>query len=291
MLWARVSLAGFYVIRDIGDSWQTSLVQIGFDVFDVDEIWSFLLWIIPKEILTKFLILANVRIAPGNCGRNQLETWRNKSAEDWHTCVLWCRKTSRAVPINHWHSATEPLAAVLAHKRGWGVRYAHKISRALFVCRYKRSTTMTNQFTDPTIDKSGSTEEILESLTTKELEQYLSFLTWEHSHCETTGPGPYQSANYKRYRISLWIQACREVLASRHLWCRDLLSTGHKHNQNKNDDECSWRKDNEETDNWHPFRKLVVVVCVQSDLLVNLSALLLWKYASGVSCQSFSLTR
>lgn len=74
---------------------------------------------------------------------------------------------------------------------------------------------MTNPFTDPTTNKSGSTEEILESLTTRELEQYLSYLYWEHSHCETTGPGPYQSANYKRYRISLWIQTCRDILKSR----------------------------------------------------------------------------
>ena len=92
----------------------------------------------------------------------------------------------------------------------------HTKSRGLFLLTdTKGAQRMTNPFADPTIDKSGSTEEILESLTTKDLEHYLSYLTWEYSHCETSGPGPYQSANYKRYRISLWIQAIREILTAR----------------------------------------------------------------------------
>jgi hypothetical protein len=76
---------------------------------------------------------------------------------------------------------------------------------------------MENPFTDPTVDKSGTTEEILNSLTNSELETYISYLAWKQAHVKDSGPGPYRSAAYYRYRTSSWIQLCREILNQRNV--------------------------------------------------------------------------
>jgi hypothetical protein len=74
---------------------------------------------------------------------------------------------------------------------------------------------MSNPYIDPTEGKSGSTLEILEALTTPELETYIKYLLWEQQHTGDSGSSVYQSASYYRYRSQQWIQTCREIIEGR----------------------------------------------------------------------------
>ncbi|MEY2609700.1 MAG: hypothetical protein RLZZ128_349 [Actinomycetota bacterium] len=72
-----------------------------------------------------------------------------------------------------------------------------------------------NPYPDPTEGKSGSTLEILETLTIAELETYISHLTWEQANRSFTETTAYTSRSYYRYRSTSWIQTCRELIALR----------------------------------------------------------------------------
>lgn len=72
-----------------------------------------------------------------------------------------------------------------------------------------------NPIPDPTVGKSGTTEEILESLTSDEIRQYVRHLRWEQAHSTTTGKSPYQSRAYYSYRSNNWIHWCRQILEAR----------------------------------------------------------------------------
>ena len=74
---------------------------------------------------------------------------------------------------------------------------------------------MSNPFTNPTEGKSGSTLEILEALTTPELEAYIEYLLWEQRHRGDSGSSAYQSASYFRYRSEQWIHTCRQIIKDR----------------------------------------------------------------------------
>lgn len=72
-----------------------------------------------------------------------------------------------------------------------------------------------NPHTDPTAGKLGNTVEILESLSSDEIREYVRYLRWEQAHSQTTAPSPYQSRSYYGYRSNNWIQWCREILEAR----------------------------------------------------------------------------
>jgi hypothetical protein len=74
---------------------------------------------------------------------------------------------------------------------------------------------MSNPFINPTEGKSGPTLEILEALTTPEIEAYIDYLLWEQQHRRDSGTSVYQSASYYRYRSQQWIETCREIIEAR----------------------------------------------------------------------------
>ena len=74
---------------------------------------------------------------------------------------------------------------------------------------------MTNPYPNPTAGKSGNTLEILESLTTEELQTYVSHLTWEQQHRVFDNTNMYRSRGYYAYRSGNWIHTVREILEAR----------------------------------------------------------------------------
>lgn len=72
-----------------------------------------------------------------------------------------------------------------------------------------------NPHNDPTAGKSGNTEEILESLTSDEIREYVRYLRWEGANSKSTGSSPYQSRAYYSYRSGNWIHWCRQILEAR----------------------------------------------------------------------------
>lgn len=74
---------------------------------------------------------------------------------------------------------------------------------------------MENPYPNPTAGKSGYTLEILESLTTEELQTYVSHLTWEQQHRVFDNTNMYRSRGYYAYRSGNWIHTVREILEAR----------------------------------------------------------------------------
>ena len=75
-----------------------------------------------------------------------------------------------------------------------------------------------NPYNDPTVGKYGdskTTIEILESLTSDELREYIKYLQWEQANRKNRGPSVYQSRAYYAYRSNNWIQWCRDILRER----------------------------------------------------------------------------
>ena len=75
-----------------------------------------------------------------------------------------------------------------------------------------------NPYNNPAVGKyadSRSTIEILESLTSDELREYIKHLQWEQTNRKDRGPSVYQSRGYYAYRSNNWIQWCREILRER----------------------------------------------------------------------------
>ena len=73
----------------------------------------------------------------------------------------------------------------------------------------------TNPYPDPTEEKSGSTQEILEALTTAELETYIKHLVWNQENSTFSETNVYRSRAYYGYRSGNWIRQCREIIARR----------------------------------------------------------------------------
>ena len=72
-----------------------------------------------------------------------------------------------------------------------------------------------NPYNNPTAGKYGNTIEILESLTSDELREYIQHLQWEQNNRGDRGPSPYQSRAYFSYRSGNWIQWSRDILRER----------------------------------------------------------------------------
>ena len=64
-------------------------------------------------------------------------------------------------------------------------------------------------------DKTGSTIEILESLTDKELDTYVLYLEWEQQHRVFDNTNMYKSRNYYPYRSGNWIGWIKQIQAER----------------------------------------------------------------------------
>ena len=74
---------------------------------------------------------------------------------------------------------------------------------------------MENPYPNPTVGKSGYTLEILESLTTEELQTYISYLTWEQQHRVFDNTNMYKPGGYYAYRSENWINSVRQILDAR----------------------------------------------------------------------------
>ena len=72
-----------------------------------------------------------------------------------------------------------------------------------------------NPFDNPTAGKSGSTIEILQSLTSDELREYVRHLRWEQKNRKNRGPSVYQSRAYYEYRSNNWIYWSLDILRER----------------------------------------------------------------------------
>jgi hypothetical protein len=72
-----------------------------------------------------------------------------------------------------------------------------------------------NPFHDPTTGKSGSTIEILESLTDEELETYIRYVSWEQQHRVFDNTNMYRSRGYYAYRSNNWIGWVQEIQRKR----------------------------------------------------------------------------
>lgn len=72
-----------------------------------------------------------------------------------------------------------------------------------------------NPYPDPTVGRSGYTSEILESLTTEELETYINHLRWEQQHRAFDAASAYGSRGHYVYRSGNWIHQCREIIDAR----------------------------------------------------------------------------
>ena len=79
----------------------------------------------------------------------------------------------------------------------------------------ERANAQRNPYADPTAGLSGSTAEILESLTNAELETYINHLLWEQEHRTFSESNVYTSRGYHAYRSGNWIGQCREILQRR----------------------------------------------------------------------------
>ena len=79
----------------------------------------------------------------------------------------------------------------------------------------ERANAQSNPYEDPTVGLSGSTAEILESLTNAELATYVNHLLWEQEHRTFSESNVYKSRGYHAYRSGNWIGQCREILRRR----------------------------------------------------------------------------
>ena len=75
----------------------------------------------------------------------------------------------------------------------------------------------TNPYPDPTEGKSGNTLEILESLTTKELETYVKHLRWNQENRTFSETNVYRSRAYYVFRSGNWIIQCEDIIERRKL--------------------------------------------------------------------------
>ncbi len=73
----------------------------------------------------------------------------------------------------------------------------------------------TNPYPDPTAGKSGFTHEILEALTTEELETYIKHLGWNQENRTFSGTNVYRSRGYYGFRSGNWIVQCRQIIDRR----------------------------------------------------------------------------
>lgn len=72
-----------------------------------------------------------------------------------------------------------------------------------------------NPYPDPTAGKYGATTDILESLTTAELETYIKHLVWNQENRTFSTTNVYRSSGYYAFRSGNWIHQCREIIARR----------------------------------------------------------------------------
>ena len=72
-----------------------------------------------------------------------------------------------------------------------------------------------NPYSDPTVGKTGNTIEILESLTDKELDNYVQYLEWEQQHRVFDKTNRYKSRSYYSYRSGNWIGWIKQIQAER----------------------------------------------------------------------------
>ena len=72
-----------------------------------------------------------------------------------------------------------------------------------------------NPYSDPTAGKTGNTIEILESLTDKELDNYVQYLEWEQKHQVFDNTNMYKSRSYYAYRSGNWIGWIKQIQAER----------------------------------------------------------------------------
>ena len=74
---------------------------------------------------------------------------------------------------------------------------------------------MNNPYKDPLVERSGNTLELLESLTSEELQQYIACYQWRRAN-ESFPDKPknmYQSKSYFLYRTSQFIYDSQKLLA------------------------------------------------------------------------------
>jgi hypothetical protein len=72
-----------------------------------------------------------------------------------------------------------------------------------------------NPYPNPMGEKTGSTIEILESLTDQELDTYVLHLQWEQQHRVFDNTNMYRSRSYYAYRSGNWIGWIYEIQAKR----------------------------------------------------------------------------
>ena len=73
---------------------------------------------------------------------------------------------------------------------------------------------MNNPYKDPLVERSGNTLELLESLTSEELQQYIACYQWRRAN-ESFPDKPknmYQSKSYFAYRASQFIHDAQKLL-------------------------------------------------------------------------------
>jgi len=72
-----------------------------------------------------------------------------------------------------------------------------------------------NPYQNPMGDKTGSTIEILKSLTDKELDTYVLYLEWEQQHRVFDNTNMYKSRSYYAYRSGNWIGWIKQIQTER----------------------------------------------------------------------------